>query len=502
MRPHPHLYEANALILLRRLSRKYGRKLTLATVPEEEWQRLTQLGFDLLWLMGVWQRSPASRQIALTHPGLVTEYDKALPGWTEPDVAGSPYAVYSYTLDPNLGQEAELPELKARLNRQGLGLVLDFIPNHLARDHPWAISYPDRFVQGSEEDIRAHPEWFFSTDRGVYLAHGRDPYFPPWTDTVQVNFFSPDLRETLIDELLRIAQVADGVRCDMAMLGLNSVFERVWGNIIWSYPRPGKEFWPDAIEKVKQQRPDFLFLAEAYWGLEGELQEMGFDFTYDKTLYDHLRYSSPSDIRRHLEIDGPNQGRWLRFIENHDEARALAALEEGRSLAAAVVLGTVPGLRLFHDGQLEGKRIRLPIQLDREPEETPDPDLSRFYSRLLAICNATAFHEGAWRVLGVRQAGESNESYHNLLAWSWRHADENKIVVVNYALSPSQGWLNLPVPAGGGTSVTLRNELNDTVYVRDASELHSQGLYVELGPWGAHILDVRASDPHPDLPPF
>jgi hypothetical protein len=492
MRFHPHLYEANALILLRRLSEKYRRKLTLATIPEEEWQRLSRLGFDLLWLMGVWQRSPAGRQVALTHPGLRPEYDKALPGWTDQDVAGSPYAAHSYTLDPNLGRETELPELKTRLNHQGLGLVLDFVPNHLALDHPWTLSHPDRFVQGSEEDIYAHPEWFFLTDRDVYLAHGRDPYFPPWTDTAQVNFFSPDLREALVSELLRIAEVADGVRCDMAMLGLNSIFERVWGSIIWSYPRPEREFWPYAIEKVKQQRPDFLFLAEVYWGLEGELQEMGFDFTYDKALYDHLRSSSPTDLRRHLEMDGHRQRHWVRFIENHDEARALAAFGPGQSLTAAVVAATIPGLRLFHDGQLEGKRIRLPVQLGREPAEAPDPEISQFYNLLLAISNASAFHEGEWRLLPVRQAWESNQSHHNLLAWSWRYEEQIKIVVVNYAPNPAQGRLNVPVPAGDGTSLTLRDELNDTVYLRDSGELRNQGLYVELGPWGAHILDMSA----------
>jgi hypothetical protein len=380
--------------------------------------------------------------------------------------------------------------------------VVDFVPNHLALDHPWTLSYPDRFVQGGEEDVQAHPEWFFSTDRGIYLAHGRDPYFPPWTDTVQVNFFSPDLREVLMSELLRIAEVADGVRCDMAMLGLNSVFERVWGSVIWSYPRPEREFWPYAIERVKQERPDFLFLAEVYWGLEAELQEMGFDFTYDKALYDHLRSSSPPDLRRHLEIDGPRQRHWTRFIENHDEARALAAFGPGQSEAAAVVVATVPGLRLFHDGQLEGKRIRLPVQLGREPAEAPDPEISRFYNRLLAICNASAFHEGEWRLLPVRQAGEGNQSHHNLLAWAWRYEEQTKIVVVNYAPDSAQGRLSVPLPAGDGTSLTLRDELNDTVYLRHSSELRNEGLYIELGPWGAHILDMRASHPLSNSPPW
>jgi glycosidase len=490
MRPSPHLYEANALILLRRLSQKYRRRLTLASVPEEEWRKLRRLGFDLLWLMGVWARSPAGRQIALTHPGLRTDYDKVLPDWTEPDVAGSPYSVHAYTIDPALGTGEELAKLKSTLNQQGLGLVLDFVPNHLALDHPWTLSHPDRFVQGNEEDVQAHPDWFFLAEGGEYLAHGRDLYFPPWTDTAQVNFFSPDLRAALVNELLRIAEVADGVRCDMAMLGLNRVFEKVWGKVIKGYPRPEMEFWSEAIQEVKRRRPEFLFIAEAYWGTKEALQGLGFDYTYDKTLYDYLRSGTPSQVRHHLEAGNDHLERLVRFIENHDEARALAALGRERSMAAATIMATAPGLRLFHDGQLEGKEVHLPVQLGREPDETPDAEISDFYHRLLAISNASAFHEGQWRVLEVRQAWENNSSHHNLLAWRWRHQAQWKIVVINFASSFSQGRLRLSLPAENTQSITLRDELNDVLYVRNIGELQNQGLYVELGPWRAHILDI------------
>ena len=175
---------------------------------------------------------------------------------------------------------------------------------------------------GEEADARAHPDAFFSPDRGVYLAHGRDPNFPPWTDTAQLNFYSTDLRQALIKELLRIAEVADGVRCDMAMLALNDVFGGVWGKLA-NYPKPDTEFWAEAITQVKQRRPDFLFLAEAYWGLEKQLQQLGFDFTYDKVFYDRLRFSNARDIREHLMTDGPYQQRSVHFIENHDEERAV-----------------------------------------------------------------------------------------------------------------------------------------------------------------------------------
>ncbi len=490
MRRYPHLYEVNARIFVRRLSQRYGWPLTLATVPDEDWQLLARRGFDLVWLMGVWQRSPGSRQEALLHQCLRQEYDRTLPGWKEEDIAGSPYAVYAYSLDPALGKTEELAELKPRLNRLGLRLVLDFVPNHLALDHPWTRSHPDRFVQGKEADVRAHPDWFFSPGGGVYLAHGRDPYFPPWTDTAQVNFSSTDMRQALTAELVRLCEIADGVRCDMAMLALNDVFERIWGQIATGYRRPETEFWTDAIRRVKERRPDFLFLAEAYWGLEPGLQQLGFDFTYDKVFYDRLRSSSAADIRHHLTSDRHFQEHCVHFIENHDEARAVTALGRERSLAAAAILATVPGLRFFHDGQLEGRRIRLPVQMVREPTETADPDIARFYEQLLAVCNSPVFHEGEWQLLDVGQAGAGNNSHQGLLAWCWQLAAQLKVVAVNYSAGTAQGWLKLPLPAASPGNLILRDELSGRILAQDAGKTGGQGLYLELTPWQACVLDV------------
>jgi len=490
MRCHPLLYELNARLFIRRMSEKYRCALTLAMVPEEEWQLLARRGFDLVWLMGVWRRSPGARQQALLTPALRRQYNRVLPGWTDNDITGSPYAVFDYSLDLALGEPAELARLKSRLNRQGLGLLLDFVPNHLACDHPWTLSHPEWFVQGSETDILNHPDWFFSSDRRVYFAYGRDPNFPPWTDTVQVNFYSSDLRQALINELLQIAEVADGVRCDMAMLALNDVFGEVWGTMVRGYPRPETEFWVEAIRRVKQRRPDFLLLAEVYWGLELKLQQMGFDFTYDKPFYDRLLSSSPGDIRSYLMANGMPQERSARFIENHDEPRAVTAFGCERSLAAAVVLATVPGLRLFHDGQLEGRRIHQPIQLVREPKEATDAEVMQFYDRILSVCNAPAFHEGEWRLMEVKQAGEGNKSHHNLLAWLWHYAEQRKIVVVNYSPNPAQGWLKLPLPLKTTGRVVFRDELTGIAYTQDTDEVNKQGLYINLGPYHAQILDI------------
>jgi glycosidase len=489
MRPHPHLY-ANALVFLRRLSKKYGRQLTLASIPEEEWQHLRRLGFDLLWLMGVWERSLGSRQIALGHPGLRSDYEQALPDWTEADVVGSPYAVHSYKIDPRLGEDGELLDLKSTLNRHGLGLVLDFVPNHLALDHPWTLAHPNWFVGARGQTLHEHPDWYFLTKGGIYLAHGRDPYFPPWTDTVQVNFYSPELRAAWLDELIRIAEVADGVRCDMAMLGLNDVFQQVWGEVVGGHSRPESEFWSDAIQEVKQKHSEFIFIAEAYWGLEQTLLDLGFDYTYDKALYDRLRHSGPIEVQDHIEKGTVPQARLVRFIENHDEARAVTAFGRERSMAAATLVVTLPGLRLFHDGQLEGKLVRLPIQLGREPDEVPDVEIFTFYHRLLTVCDSPTFHEGEWSLLEAEPAWRGNPSHQDLLAWTWDGAKEKKIVVVNFAPNVSQGRLRLPHLAVHGSTIVLNDELHDIEYIRDPGELQDEGLYMELGPWQANILDV------------
>ncbi|MBI2830897.1 MAG: hypothetical protein HYX79_01405 [Chloroflexi bacterium] len=485
MRHNPHLYEINARIFVRRLSEKYGRQVTLASVPEEEWQWLAGRGFDIVWLMGVWQRSPGSRQKALHHPGLRHEYSKTLPGWTEKDVAGSPYAIYGYTLDSALGDQNELARVRSQINRLGMRLMVDFVPNHLALDHPWTVSHPERFVQAKKTEVRSHPDWFFPTNSGVYLAHGRDPYFPPWTDTAQVNFYSTDLRKAFMNEMLRIADTADGMRYDMAMLALNEVFERIWSKVLGDYPRLKTEFWAEAIGRVREKHPDFIFLAEAYWGLEHKLQQLGFDFTYDKDLYDRLRSSPPADIRRALVKNGHS----ARFIENHDEPRAVVAFGRERSLAAAVIMATIPGLRFFHDGQLEGRRGRLPIQLAREQSEVIDSEVLKFYERLLAITSDPAFHDGEWSLMDVTRAWDGNESHQNLLAWSWQHGEKLKLVVVNYSPGQAQGRIKVELP-GTTQKAVFTDELAGVSYLRDPKEIRNPGLYVDLGTYKAHMFDV------------
>ena len=491
MRRHPHLYEINALAFVNRLAAKYNQPLTLATIPDGEWNALAQLGFDLVWMMGVWRRSPEARRLALANAGLRQEFDRILPGWEPKDVGGSPYAVYGYELDPSLGKPEDLALVKDKLNNLGIKLILDFVPNHLSMDHPWTISNPERFVQGQEADVEHHPDWFFPSQRR-YLAHGRDPYFAAWNDTVQANFFCEDMRKALLAELVRVAEVCDGVRCDMAMLALNGVFEWVWGGIVDNIPAPATEFWDLAVPEVRRRHSDFVFMAEVYWGLESRLLHMGFDFTYDKPLYDHLRWDNALEIMGHVREERDRLQDLAHFIENHDEPRAAAILGHERSMAAAIITGTVPGLHFYQDGQLEGKMIRTPVQLGREPFEFADPEIGLFYRRLLKIGDAGVMHSGQWELVEITRGWERNESHLNIAGWRWSLGREQVIVAVNYSPTRSQAWLKVGPTSPLQKRVVFEDVLTGTTYVREPQELTSKGLYVDLLPYHAHVMHTTS----------
>ena len=265
------------------------------------------------------------------------------------------------------------------LHARGMRLVVDFISNHTGFDHRWMAEHPDRYVSAPADVAAADPSAFhaFELPSGErrFVACGRDPYFAPWTDVAQLDYFNADTRAAMVEELRTIARHADGARCDMAMLELNEVFGRTWASLLRGGP-PATEFWSDARAAV----PGFTLIAEVYWDLEWALQQLGFDFTYDKRLYDRLVHDAPRDVRMHLAADAAFQRRSARFIENHDEPRCAVAFGD-RARAAAVAVGTLPGLRFYHDGQFEGRRVRLPVQLGVMPEEPVDAELQTFYRR-------------------------------------------------------------------------------------------------------------------------
>ena len=507
LRACPLLYEVNAWVWLHGWQRRLGRPLTLGELPEVAIAELVGTGADAVWLMGVWERSPAGRQQALHHPDLQHEYRRALPDVAAADVVGSPYAIHRYEVAPELGGEAALRALRDRLAAHGVGLILDLVPNHVAIDHPWLTAHPDALVRGSEAQLQARPELFFRhRPTGQIFAHGRDPYFPAWTDTAQLDAQSPTYRDLLTRTLSRLTELCDGVRCDMAMLLVQRIFAQTWSALRPGHagcPAPAEqaaagalstELWPEVIAATRRQRPDFIFLAEVYWDMEAELQAQGFDFTYDKRLYDRLCHAVLPGARDHLLADLDYQHRSLRFIENHDEPRAVTALGVPKSQPAAVLALTLPGARLLHEGQAEGRAVKLPVQLGRLPVEEPHPGLREFYSRLLQAQRDPVLHDGTYFVLASRSYLGADRSHEGLISHAWSLGDALRVVVVNLGHAQASARLMLP-PLPDGTRWRFRDVLRDDVApVFTAEHLRVQGLPVFLGGHAAHLFFVERCD--------
>jgi glycosidase len=481
---NPTIYEINTWVWLEELSRRYRREVTLETLPASEWDAIGALGVDAVWLMGVWERSPAGTHIARTLGGLQDEYRRALPDFTASDVVGSPYCVHRYVVDERLGGPEGLASAREHLAKRNMKLLLDFVPNHVALDHPWVARHPDYLVQGNAEQGEATPGHFHAY-AGLLLAHGRDPYFPPWTDTLQVNAFHPGLRAAVVETLRNIASQCDGVRCDMAMLVTNRVFGETWGP--WVGPAPSEEFWTEVTRTIHRRFPDFLFIAESYWDLEWELQQQGFDYCYDKRLYDRLVHAPATSVRDHVRADLGYQKRLVRFIENHDEPRAAAVFGAERSQAAAVVMATLPGAKLFHQGQFEGCRIKLPVQLGRRPAEVIDAHLHGFYRTLLRAIKRKVLRDGDWMPCETN-GWPDNQSHYNLAAWCWRKGKERLLIVVNLSSDPAQGRVRVPWDQLTKRSWRLTDVFSGQIYERAGDEMLDPGLYIELGGWGFHFL--------------
>jgi hypothetical protein len=481
----PTIYEINTWVWLQRLSQRYGTAVGLHNVPDEALDDLAAYGFDAVWLMGVWQRSAGGRLSALKYKH---EYRVALPDLTDDDVIGSAYAIGDYRVDDRIGGRDGLAVLRARLRARGLRLILDFVPNHVAYDHEWTRTQPDLLIRGTKEDLKRHPTDFFavgSIRKQAVFAHGRDPHFPGWSDTAQVNAFHPGLRAAHRTILMDIADQCDGVRCDMAMLLLDDIFARTWEGYVEK--RTDHPYWVEMIGAIKSAYPDFIFIAEVYWGREGEMLQQGFDFVYDKTLYDRIMEKDVQKLRQHLLAPLAYQRRTLRFIENHDEQRAYTALGAQRSFPAAILISTLPGGLLLHDGQLTGRRVRLPVQIVRQPDEPEDGELHRFYRQLLAE-RREAVYEGEWTLFEIMPAADNG--HYNLLAYGWylneRH---DRLIVINLTEHRSRGMVNLRRWNWlAGKRWRLHDMIDGAAYDRSGNEMVERGLYIDLEPYEAHIF--------------
>ena len=479
------LYQVNTRVWLTELSRSLGRAATLDDVPDAALDHLAAPGLDWVWLLSVWTTGAAAQQISRTNPEWRHEFQETLPDLRDEDIAGSGFAITGYTVHPGLGGDAALARIRQRLKDRGLRLMLDFVPNHMAPDHPWVGEHIDYFIAGTESDLANAPQNYRRValaqgDR--ILAFGRDPYFSGWPDTLQLDYSNPATQEAMRGELLRIAGQCDGVRCDMAMLVLPDVFERTWG-------RRAPPFWPEAIGRVREQVPGFCFMAEVYWDLEWTMQQQGFDYAYDKRLYDRLREGHARPVRQHLSAGLDYQDKLARFMENHDEPRAAATFAPRQREAAAIVTYLSPGLRFFHQGQFEGRLKRISPHLVRAPHEPVDEVTRGFYERLLEVMDEPVGRDGEWRLADCVPAWDGNWTWDAVIAWTWQLAGARRLVAVNYSDHQSQCYVRTPAPGAG--VVRFRDLMGSAVFDRDGRDVDARGLYLDLPPWGYHVFEVR-----------
>jgi hypothetical protein len=366
--------------------------------------------------------------------------------------------------------------------------MLDFVPNHTGPDHPWVEGHPEYYVPGTGGDLEWTPQNYTRVKRtrgDLILAYGRDPYFSGWPDTLQLDYSNPATQEAMIAELLRIAGQCDGVRCDMAMLVLPDVFERTWGR------RP-QSFWPRATRQVRERVPGFCFMAEVYWDLEWTLQQEGFDYAYDKRLYDRLREGHARPVREHFHAGLDYQDKLARFLENHDEPRAAATFTPEVHQAAAIITFLTTGLRFFHQGQFEGRRKRISPHLVRAPLEPRDEELRQFYEQLRGVLRQPAVREGRWQLLECAPAWDGNWTWDCFLAFAWEGpAGDRLLATVNYAPNQSQCYVRIPFPDLAGRSVRFKDLMGPASYDRDGNDVVSNGLYLDLPPWGYHVFEVK-----------
>jgi hypothetical protein len=492
VRPHPHLYEINTWPWLEKLSELQKHQVQLGDVPDGVWDEIASRGFNIVWLMGVWRRSPESRRLTLEDRGNTDRFQAALPGWAPADVISSPYSVTGYVPDACIGTWESLDLVRKKLHARGIALYLDFVGNHTALDHPWTREHPEYYVLGTQDDAHTdatlfHPVQAAAGGKTNFIALGKDPYFPPWRDVAQLNYFNSDLRAAQIGELRTIAQHCDGVRCDMAMLQLTEIFGRTWNRFLRGAPAPSTEFWTEAHKAA----PDLTLMAEAYWGTEQKLFDTGFTYAYDKTLYDAVRQANAGYVRERIGSLQDQQGRFVRFLENHDEERRAVAFPNDRLQADGTLMGTLPGIRFYYQGELEGRKIQAPIQLRRIADEPADPASAKFFTQLLQITNEDVFHSGQWRMLAVN--GEGDAPPDGLIAYEWRTDKAWKIVVVNLSGNTCQGRIPLADSFDAQTQYTFWDQANDVKYPRSGEELNGLGLFVRRDAFEAHLFDITAA---------
>jgi len=475
-------------VWLDQLSRQYGRPMErLDQIPDEELDRLARWGFTGLWLIGLWERSRASRTI------------KQLCG--NPEALASAYSLLDYRVSDELGGEAALDNLRQRAWQRGIRLAGDMVPNHMGIDSPWLVDHPDWFIQ---LDHPPYPAYSFggmnlsADDRvGIYLEdhyydrsdaavvfrleehgsgrtryvyHGNDGTSMPWNDTAQLNYLLPEVREAVIRTILDVARRFPIIRFDAAMTLTKRHYQRLW------FPEPGsggdiptradkgmsreefnrhmpEEFWREVVDRVAAEAPDTLLLAEAFWLMEGYfVRSLGMHRVYNSAFMNMLKNEENQKfrytIKNVLEFNPEILKRFVNFMNNPDEDTAVAQFGRGdKNTGVAVLMGTLPGLPMFGHGQVEGYAEKYGMEYKRAYwDEQPDDDLiwrhERFISPLLHRRHLFAEVQDFFLYDFFTPHGGVNE---DVFAYSNRSGDQRGLVLYHNKYASTEGWIRMSV---------------------------------------------------------
>ncbi len=543
----------NAFVWLDQLARANGRPVQrLDQVPDEELQSLADRGFNALWLIGLWQRSEASRRI------------KRLRG--QPDAEASAYALHDYAIAEELGGEAAYADLKERAGRVGLRLATDMVPNHVGLDGRWVVEHPERFVQldhppypsyrfegpdlssDPRVELRIEDHYYDGSDAAVvfelrdrasgrvrYLYHGNDGTAMPWNDTAQLDYLNAEVREAVLRTIVEVARRSPIIRFDAAMTLAKRHVRRLW------YPPPGEgggvpsrgvyggmddeaferampdEFWRQVVERIAAEAPDTLLLAEAFWMMEGFfVRQLGMHRVYNSAFMHMLRDADNAGyralLREAMAFDPRLLQRYVNFMSNPDEESAAEQFGDGdRYFAVATLMATLPGLPMFGHGQFEALREKYGMEFRRARlDETPDPaSLARHQAEVAPLLRRRASFAGAeaFRLFDATDGGGRTDE--DVYAYTNHGPDGASLVLVNHAARPARGTLRrsapyrdphsgehhsedlteaLRLPDGEGWYLEGTELLTGGSALFHAPQLHREGWRFDLGAYGRLVL--------------
>jgi glycosidase len=554
--PTAVLIAKSTYVWLAQMSRQYSRSISkLDEIPDEELAQLARRGLNSLWLIGVWERSRASKTI------------KQLCG--NSDAVASAYSLFDYAIAEDLGGEAAYVNLRDRAYKHGIRLASDMVPNHMGIDSPWVVEHPDWFISRPETpypaysfngpdlshdgrvEIKIEDHYFDQSDAAVvfqrrdrqsgetrFIYHGNDGTSFPWNDTAQLDYLNPAVREQVIQTILHVARLFPVIRFDAAMTLAKRHVQRLW------FPAPGDsgaipsraesgmsraefnqhmphEFWREVVDRVAAEVPGTLLLAEAFWMMEGYfVRTLGMHRVYNSAFMimlrdeDNAKYRSV--IKNTLEFDPDIMKRYVNFMSNPDERTAIDQFGKGdKCFGVTVLMATLPGLPMFGHGQIEGFTEKYGMEYQRPRyDESPDPWMVERHEREIAplLERRRLFAEsGNFRLYDFfLNAGKVDE---NVFAYSNRTGGERALVVYNNRYGETHGTIDFSVAyadkganqlrqqrireglgLSDNSAVTLawRDSLTGLSYLRRASDLAERGLTLDLHAYQCHVfLDWR-----------